>query len=50
MASRLDPAVCRKHVETSFTVDLMAAGYEAVYQRTVGRVGWPPVTANGQAA
>ena len=25
-ARRLDPAVCRKHVETSFTVEVMAAG------------------------
>ena len=49
-ARRLDPAVCRKHVETSFTVELMATGYEAVYQRTVGVAGWPPLTANGQAA
>ncbi len=49
-ARRLDPAVCRKHVETEFTVEVMASGYEAVYRRTLGAVGWPPVTANGQAA
>jgi len=49
-ARQLDPAVCRKHVETCFTVEVMAAGYEAVYQRTLSTVSWPPVTANGQAA
>jgi glycosyltransferase involved in cell wall biosynthesis len=30
-ARQLDPAVCRKHVETNFTVEAMAAGYEAAY-------------------
>jgi glycosyltransferase involved in cell wall biosynthesis len=34
-AQRLDPAVCRKHVETNFTVEVMAARYEAVYHRAV---------------
>ncbi len=34
-ARQLDPAVCRKHVETNFTVEAMAAGYEAVYRSTV---------------
>jgi glycosyltransferase involved in cell wall biosynthesis len=34
-AKRLDPAVCRKHVETNFTVEVMAGRYEAVYQRAV---------------
>ncbi len=36
-ARQLDPASCRKHVETSFTVQAMAASYEAVY-----RQAWPP--------
>jgi glycosyltransferase involved in cell wall biosynthesis len=49
-ARRLDPAVCRKHVETGFTVEVMAAGYEAVYQRALGTFSWPPVTASGRAA
>jgi glycosyltransferase involved in cell wall biosynthesis len=49
-ARQLDPAVCRRHVETAFAVEVMAAGYEAVYQRTQGAVSWPPVTANGRAA
>jgi glycosyltransferase involved in cell wall biosynthesis len=33
LARALDPAVCRKHVETSFAVDVMAQGYEAVYRK-----------------
>ena len=47
-ARRLDPWVCRKHVEQNFTVDMMAARYEAVYRRAVaglmnsaGRAGSP---------
>jgi glycosyltransferase involved in cell wall biosynthesis len=34
-ARQLDPAVCRKHVETGFTVEVMAARYEPVYRRTL---------------
>lgn len=34
-ARRLDPAVCRKHVEASFTTDVMAAGYETVYRQAI---------------
>jgi glycosyltransferase involved in cell wall biosynthesis len=34
-ARRLDPWVCRKHVEQNFGVDMMAARYEAVYRRSV---------------
>ena len=49
-ARRLDPAMCRKHVETGFSVEVMAASYEAVYQRALGTVSGPPVTANGQAS
>jgi len=33
-ARQLDPAVCRKHVEAEFAVELMAARYETVYQQT----------------
>jgi len=50
LARRLDPAVCRKHVETCFTVEVMAAGYEAVYLRSLSTADWPPVTASGQPA
>jgi glycosyltransferase involved in cell wall biosynthesis len=34
-ARRLDPWVCRKHVEQNFSVEVMAARYEAVYRRAV---------------
>jgi len=37
-ARHIDPAVCRKHVETGFAVDVMAAEYETVYRRTLGAV------------
>jgi glycosyltransferase involved in cell wall biosynthesis len=37
-ARQLDPAVCRKHVEANFTVQLMAASYEAVYRRSLATV------------
>jgi glycosyltransferase involved in cell wall biosynthesis len=53
-ARSLDPATCRKHVETGFTVEVMAEGYEAVYRQTltmapepwlvipeVPMLGWP---------
>ena len=34
-ARRLDPWICRKHVQQNFTTDLMAAGYDAVYRRAL---------------
>jgi glycosyltransferase involved in cell wall biosynthesis len=34
-ARRLDPWICRKHVQQNFTTDLMAAAYEAVYRRAL---------------
>ncbi len=37
-ARQLDPAVCRKHVETNFTVQVMAASYEAVYLQSLATV------------
>ena len=37
-ARRLDPALCRKHVEAGFTTEVMAAGYEAVYRQTLAEV------------
>jgi len=48
-ARQLDPAACRKHVETSFTVGVMADGYEAVYQRTVATVRWLSMAADSSA-
>ncbi len=37
-ALELDPAACRRHVETHFTVEVMAAGYEKVYQEALTTV------------
>jgi hypothetical protein len=34
-ARRLDPWICRKHVQQNFTTELMAVGYEAVYRRAL---------------
>lgn len=48
-ARQLDPAICRKHVEAGFTVEVMAAGYEAVYRRTLTTVPEPWMTVQGQA-
>jgi glycosyltransferase involved in cell wall biosynthesis len=39
-ARHLDPALCRKHVETGFTVEVMAASYEAVYRQIQAAVPW----------
>jgi glycosyltransferase involved in cell wall biosynthesis len=44
-ARQLDPAVCRKHVETEFTVEVMAASYETVYRQILAPVPWPAVLA-----
>jgi glycosyltransferase involved in cell wall biosynthesis len=51
-ARRLDPAVCRKHVEANFSTDVMAAGYEATYlqalsEATGGRVRGKTEPGNG---
>jgi glycosyltransferase involved in cell wall biosynthesis len=40
-ARMLDPAVCREHVEANFAVEVMAAGYEAVYANTLAIVPEP---------
>lgn len=40
-ARQLDPALCRKHVETGFTVEVMAASYEAIYRQTLRATRWP---------
>lgn len=37
-ARRLDPGLCRKHVEANFTADVMAAGYEAAYLRALAQL------------
>ena len=42
-ARRLDPWICRKHVQQNFTTDLMAAGYEAVYRRALAAPVGPAV-------
>ena len=42
-ARRLDPGICRKHVEANFTTDLMAAGYEAAYLQTLAEIAGPRV-------
>ena len=34
-ARKLDPRACRQHVETSFTTEVMAAGYEKVYRKVL---------------
>jgi len=34
-ARALDPAACREHVETGFTVQAMAAGYETIYRQAL---------------
>ncbi len=40
-ARRLDPWICRKHVQQNFTTDLMAAAYEAVYRRALAALVEP---------
>ncbi|MGN6791815.1 MAG: glycosyltransferase family 4 protein [Streptosporangiaceae bacterium] len=48
-ARRLKPAACRKHVEANFTVELMAEGYEDVYQRSLSMAPEPWLSAADQA-
>jgi len=33
----IDPAVCRRAVEERFSVERMTRGYEALYERLLGR-------------
>ncbi|KGN29832.1 glycosyltransferase [Knoellia sinensis KCTC 19936] len=33
----IDPAACRRHVEERFDLDVMAAGYECLYQRLLAK-------------
>ena len=49
LARQLEPAVCRKHVEASFTVEVMAEGYEAVYRRALTMAPEPWLTVQDQA-
>lgn len=48
-ARHIDPVACRKHVEASFTVEVMAAGYEAVYRQALAHAPEPWMTVAGQA-
>ena len=49
LALQLDPAVCRKHVEAGFTVEVMAEGYEAVYRQALTMAPEPWLTVQDQA-
>ena len=49
LALQLDPAVCRKHVEAGFTVEVMAEAYEAVYRRTLMMAPEPWLSGADQA-
>jgi glycosyltransferase involved in cell wall biosynthesis len=42
-ARRLDPAICRKHVEANFTTDVMAAGYESAYRQALAEIADPGI-------
>jgi glycosyltransferase involved in cell wall biosynthesis len=44
-ARELDPVACRKHVEASFTVEVMAEGYEMVYNQALAVAPAPWMTA-----
>jgi glycosyltransferase involved in cell wall biosynthesis len=48
-ARELEPAVCRKHVEAGFTVEVMAEGYEDVYRRALSMAPEPWLTGLDQA-
>ncbi len=43
-ARSLDPTACRERVESHFTVQTMAAGYEAAYRRVITEVAESPLT------
>ncbi|MGI9001850.1 MAG: glycosyltransferase family 4 protein [Pseudonocardia sp.] len=47
-ARTLDPAACREHVETNFTVQAMAAGYEAAYRQALAEITEPPLRGSEQ--
>ncbi len=45
----LDPADCRRHVSSRFSLDVMATGYEGAYRRVLARQGAGP-TATSRTA
>jgi len=49
LAREVDAAACRKHVESGFTVEIMAAGYEDVYRRALAMAPEPWLTVVDQA-
>jgi glycosyltransferase involved in cell wall biosynthesis len=49
LALQLEPAVCRKHVEAGFTVEVMAEGYEAVYRQALTMAPEPWLAVQDQA-
>ncbi len=48
-ARKLDPVACRKHVEASFTVEVMAEGYEMVYHQSLALAPDPWMTVADRA-
>jgi glycosyltransferase involved in cell wall biosynthesis len=48
-AREIDPVACRKHVEASFTVEVMAEGYETVYRQALVVAPEPWMTVADQA-
>jgi glycosyltransferase involved in cell wall biosynthesis len=48
-ARELEPGVCRKHVESGFTVGVMAEGYEDVYRRALSMAPEPWLTGMDRA-
>jgi glycosyltransferase involved in cell wall biosynthesis len=49
LAREVESAACRKHVESNFTVEVMAEGYEDVYCRALSMMPEPWLTAADQA-
>ena len=48
-AREIDPMACRKHVEASFTVEVMAEGYETVYRQALALAPEPWMTVTDRA-
>jgi glycosyltransferase involved in cell wall biosynthesis len=48
-ARAIDPVACRKHVEASFTVEVMAEGYEMVYRQALALAPAPWMAAVDRA-
>jgi glycosyltransferase involved in cell wall biosynthesis len=49
LAREVESAACRKHIESNFTVDVMAEGYEDVYRRALSMMPDPWLTGADQA-